>query len=239
MAMKSAYEVLGVPANASLQDIEVAFERARLHYSRERIAADPDARDRWNDAQAAWQILRNPETRAALDRRITQPVQPPVRPVTIVPVEQPSTSLTLMRAGIALVVVLFAIGGFMTWRTSVHRAEAAAAEKAAAEQREKEDKEREAKAAKEEEERRKETARVEQNERRMAAETRRDAVMSNARSAYLETVEADARRREILHREATQAAEDRRQQYEAQRRIEQDRERVRNLCLQNYGRSNC
>lgn len=39
--------------------------------------------------------------------------------------------------------------------------------------------------------------------------------------------------------ETVRASEDRRQSYDSQRRAAEDRRRIRELCLQNYGRSNC
>jgi curved DNA-binding protein CbpA len=240
MALKSAYQVLGVPANASAADIERAFETARAFYTRERIAADADARDRWNDAQAAWQILRNPETRAALDKRIAATGQPPQRPRQVVaPDDLPSPALRLMRTAFVLVLALFVAGGLWSWRNSVHRAEVAAAEKAAQEQREREEREQQARLAREEAERRAAAERAESADRRAAANAHRAAAIASAQAQAIDSSLAWQRQREATQREAMQAAEDRRQEYEARRRADEDRQRIRNLCMQNYGRPVC
>lgn len=238
--MKSAYQVLGIPANAAAEDIEAAFARVQAFYTREKLASEPGAVDRFNEARAAWQVLRVPDTRAAHDRKITA-AKAPARPVVLaeVAVAAPSPVARMFWIGIGLVVLLFAAGGYLSSRNAALRAQAAAAEKAAAEIRAREEKERLAFEAGEEQRRRREAAQAEAAERRLRYESQSIAHDLSMRNARSEEYAAQQRRQEALSRESARAAEERRQQYEAQRRVATDQQRVRELCWQNYGRPNC
>jgi len=238
--MRSAYEVLGIPANAAPEEIDQAFRRAEQHYTPERLAATDGAVDRFNEARTAWQLLRNAQTRAAHDRKLSA-ARPRLAPRTPVEpaVEDASPTLRLLKIGALVMVVLFAAGAYISSGNAERRAAAAAAERAAAELRLKEEKERLEAAARQEEQRRADAARAEAAERRLAAESRvigNDVAMRNMR---FEAQAAESRRMEANQRAMAQAAEERRLAYEAQRRIEADKQRVRQLCWQNYRTPDC
>jgi molecular chaperone DnaJ len=61
------YEILGVPRNASSEDIKKAFRQQALKYHPDRND-DPDASEKFKDAAEAYQILSDAEQRAAYDR---------------------------------------------------------------------------------------------------------------------------------------------------------------------------
>lgn len=68
--MKSAYLLLGVPGNATADDIAAAFAKAKAHYTPAHMADTPGALERFNEVKTAYEILRNPDTRAAHDRKL-------------------------------------------------------------------------------------------------------------------------------------------------------------------------
>ncbi|WP_427911327.1 hypothetical protein ACPWT1_11535 [Ramlibacter sp. MMS24-I3-19] len=238
--MKSAYQVLGLPANAAPEEIEAAFAQVQAHYTREKLAREDGAIDQLEQARIAHQVLRNPDTRAAHDRKLAAArAAAPRRVVIEVAEPEPSPFARFFRAGIAVVVLLFLAGGLLSWRNADLRAQAAAAEKAAAEIHAREEKERLELQAREDERRRQEAARADAAERRLRYESQSIAADQNWRNARSEEYAAQQRRQEAMSRESARAAEERRLQYEAQRRVAEDQRRVRELCWQNYGRPNC
>lgn len=84
------YRLLGVPRDASREEIALAWRRrARVEHPDAR-PADADATDRFRALAQAWQVLGDPALRAAYDRALTRdqqagsrgpaaPVQVPVR----------------------------------------------------------------------------------------------------------------------------------------------------------------
>jgi curved DNA-binding protein CbpA len=65
--MISPYDILGVPQSASDETIKAAFHRAAKACHPDLHAADPTAEQRLRQAVAAYQLLKNPEQRAAFD----------------------------------------------------------------------------------------------------------------------------------------------------------------------------
>ena len=61
------YEVLGVPQNASPEDLKKAFRQQALKYHPDRNK-EPDASERFKEINAAYQVLSDPQRRTAYDR---------------------------------------------------------------------------------------------------------------------------------------------------------------------------
>jgi curved DNA-binding protein CbpA len=83
------YEVLGVEASTSPQDLRRAYvRRARALHPDRHVGADPDraaaAARAMQEVNEAWRVLRDPAARAAYDARLRRPERPPV------PVQPPS-----------------------------------------------------------------------------------------------------------------------------------------------------
>jgi hypothetical protein len=68
--MISPYDILDVPQNASDETIKVAFHRAAKACHPDLNAADPTAEARLRQTVDAYQLLRNPEQRTALDLQL-------------------------------------------------------------------------------------------------------------------------------------------------------------------------
>lgn len=62
------YEVLGVPRNASQEEIKRAFRRLALKYHPDRNPGDKEAEEKFKEINEAYQVLSDPEKRARYDR---------------------------------------------------------------------------------------------------------------------------------------------------------------------------
>lgn len=71
--MKLYYEILGVPPDADSHQIKRAFRDIAKKWHPDKCPDDPTAQARFQQAQEAYQLLSNPESRRAYDRQ-RQPV---------------------------------------------------------------------------------------------------------------------------------------------------------------------
>lgn len=65
---RDPYDILGVPASATLEDIKRAFRKKASHFHPDRNP-DPDAAARFREAQDAFDLLADPDRRSAHDQR--------------------------------------------------------------------------------------------------------------------------------------------------------------------------
>ena len=68
MAKRDYYEVLGVPKNASEQDIKKAYRSMAKKYHPDRNKDNPEAEAKFKEVQEANEILSDPQKRAAYDQ---------------------------------------------------------------------------------------------------------------------------------------------------------------------------
>ncbi len=61
------YEVLGVPRNASQEDIKKAFRRLARQYHPD-VSKEPDAEERFKEINTAYEVLNDAEKRSLYDR---------------------------------------------------------------------------------------------------------------------------------------------------------------------------
>ncbi len=67
MTQRDYYEVLGVPKNASNDDLKFAFRRLARQYHPD-VNSEPDAEERFKEINEAYAVLSDAERRAAYDR---------------------------------------------------------------------------------------------------------------------------------------------------------------------------
>lgn len=241
--MRSAYLVLGVPGDASTEEIETAFRKAEQLAAGRRQADADEGANRLNELRSAYQVLRDPEARAAHDRKLQQLSRPVQRPRTpAVQEEEASPARKMMIAGFLLVAVLFCAGAALNWRNQEVRKQQAAAELAARKASEAEAARKQADEERQAAARAAMAAQAEANERRLAIESQAAAARASANIRAVEANMAAMRRAEVTEqqrREARQAEEDRRSAAEARQRTERDKQRVRELCYQQYRRADC
>jgi len=236
--MISAYVVLGIPGNATAADIEDAYQRACATYSAQRVAEAPQVAEQLKAVTDAYNLLRDPQTRAAHDRKLARPALTQLR-VDPAPAADPVSGMgkALVVLGV-LATALIAGGYYMQHRREVAQAEIAARElEAARQQAIAEAENRKAMELEASERARREAANQEQ-ERALRRDG--DAALARAQSLQIRQDMLNAlKRTEERREEFERRAEEQRRVNENQRRIALDRQRIRELCWINYRRYDC
>ncbi|MCX8064864.1 MAG: DnaJ domain-containing protein, partial [Candidatus Hydrogenedentes bacterium] len=73
---KDLYEILGVPRNATQEEIRRAYLNLARKYHPDRTGGDKEAEEKLKEINAAYDILKNPEKRAMYDKYGTVDGQP-------------------------------------------------------------------------------------------------------------------------------------------------------------------
>src|SRR3569832_1589466 len=68
MAKRDYYEQLGVPRNASQEDLKKSFRKLAMQYHPDRNPGDPEAEQTFKAINEAYDVLRDDQKRAAYDR---------------------------------------------------------------------------------------------------------------------------------------------------------------------------
>jgi curved DNA-binding protein CbpA len=253
MPVKTLYSVLGVETTASDEDIQNAFIRAKVRYPQAKLQGDDAARMQFLAIEQAYATLSNEDTRAAYDQRLAAAgVQTAKREIVAESAWAGSRNYVIVGA-----IVLVAAAGWFYQSHQRTKAEKEIAERALKlledERRHRADLERLA------EERRQaqfESSR-EDAERRREESARREFQSEAQRSAQQTTVEQRRVQQEAQSQQRQREMEQRRQQQEqlqaerqrqlaqrqmeqdAQRRLAQEQQQLRALCMQRYGRPDC
>ena len=244
--MQSAYNILGIPGNATLEDIELAFDRAKLFYTPQKMADDSRVAERFTEVKNAYNVLRDPASRAAHDRKLAgqntfqnSVRNAPARPSVMVR-ERKAISPLLVISALALAV--FAGGFWIQHKRDAAKAELAAKEAEAAKMQAIADAEKQKAEALEIAARARIQAVAAQQEQAMRREG--DMAMSRlqtqqARQQSLDAQTIAAEKREAQRREYERRADEQRRVSESQRRVAADKQRIRELCYLNYRRHDC
>lgn len=62
------YEILGVSRNATDQELKAAYRKLALQHHPDRNSGDPESEERFKECSEAYQVLSDPQKRAAYDR---------------------------------------------------------------------------------------------------------------------------------------------------------------------------
>ena len=68
MAKRDYYEILGVSRNCTERELKAAFRRLAKKYHPDANPDDPEAEERFKEINEAYEVLRDPQKRAAYDR---------------------------------------------------------------------------------------------------------------------------------------------------------------------------
>ena len=244
--MNSAYVILGIPGNATAADIEDAFERARATYTPERMAADARVAEQLTEVTDAYKVLRDPEARAAHDRKLARQVAvDQVRRIRVDPPPAMERESRMPRPLVligVLVAALFAGGFYVQHRRQAVEADIAAkALETARQQAIAEAESQKALAFEAGERARREAAALAQDR---AFRRESDAAISRAQNDQARRNSLDAQQRSAVLREEQRKeyerrADEQRRASEGQRRVATDRQRIRELCYINYRRYDC
>jgi curved DNA-binding protein CbpA len=86
---RSYYEVLGVAREATAEEIHRAYRRLARQYHPD-VNSGSDARARFDELSAAYEVLHDPAQRDRYDRRSSASVRQPPRPATRAPTFTPA-----------------------------------------------------------------------------------------------------------------------------------------------------
>jgi len=78
--LTNPYEVLGVPRDASAEDIKSAYRKLALRYHPDRNPGNKQAEERFKEISEAYAVLRDPDARARFDRYGTTSAAPGGQP---------------------------------------------------------------------------------------------------------------------------------------------------------------
>jgi curved DNA-binding protein CbpA len=247
--MKSAYLVLGIPGNASKADVEDAFKKAQHHYSSPKLAADPDAVDKFLEVKTAFNVLRDSDSRAAHDRKLSsmrdQPkaVESSVRKARVVDTEMQASGFPLVwKVLVALAVLFLVVGFYVNSKRESAMKEQLLKETQQRQVEAEEARKEEARAAKAEASQLRQAQKTEQQERQFRQESDRAIAIVRSAEAQRNSQELQrqsAEQREIQRKEYEAKARDQNIAREAQQRLAMDKARIRELCYLNYRRPDC
>ncbi|WP_296509411.1 hypothetical protein [Rhodoferax sp.] len=241
--MKSAYLTLGLPGDARAEEIRQAFATAQARFTKEHLVQHPEDMERLLSIREAAKILLNPEMRAAHDRKLL--ASSATAKLSMRYVEEAPETAWYQRPvliGALLVAALFSTGFYLQNKNQERKREIALMELEKRKIEEKEAQQKLAEEAKREEMVSRLNAEAKANEEKLRRESlvsSRNVEYQNSlalsqqnQRAYLER--SEAQRKESAERNAKYQA-----QAEAQRNLAIDQQRIRNLCMQNYGKPYC
>jgi len=239
--MKTLYAVLGVGPDVDQADLENAYLRLKVRYPQEKIDADENARIQFQGITQAYKTLSNPDSRLMYDKRLASAG---VRTVTLQARgddDSPGwiSTRNVVIAGLMAVI----ISGMWVY----HSREKARMEKEVIDhalQLVEEEKKRNADLREAEEARRQVQFENSQKNQDLARERQlRNDALQSSREAQSQSAVVQ---RQVMYdqqlqqqRAQQEAMAKQRAVYEAERRLANDKQQLRAICMQRYNRPDC
>lgn len=245
MTVKTLYSVLGVAPSVYPEEIEDAFDRLKLQYPKAKLDADENARLRFLAAQQAYETLSNPDARALYDKKLAKAgIKVNTQAYAA---EDGNTGWISTRNIIVAGLILVLISGMWVY----HARQKAREERETVERllRLAEDEKRRKGELQEAAEARRQAGfeqsqqrQVEARERQLRQEGERLGRQVSAEQQHAER-RAEAQRRQEQHaidqRQRQEQAARRQTEYDAQRRLQEEKRQLRELCMKRYNRPDC
>lgn len=245
MTVKTLYSVLGVTPSVYPEEIDDAFDRLKLQYPKAKLDADENARVRFLAAQQAYETLSNPDARALYDKKLAKAgIKVNTQAYAI---EEGNTGWLSTRNIIVAGLILILISGMWVY----HARQKAREERETVERvlrLAEEEKRRQAELQTAAEARRQvgfeqsQQRQVEARERQLRQEGERLGRQVSAEQQHAER-RAETQRRQEQHaidqRQRQEHAARRQTEYDAQRRLQEEKRQLRELCMKRYNRPDC
>jgi curved DNA-binding protein CbpA len=243
--MKTLYAVLGVDPGVGATELEDAFLRLKVRYPQGKLDSDENARIQFQGINQAYNVLSNPDSRKLYDRRLANAG---VRTVTVTRDEfdEPSGWLSTRNLIVAGIIALLISGMWFYHAREKARMEQEIIERAL--RLAEEEKKREAEMRQAEETRRQQQfsanqeRQAEMRERQLRNEAAQSGRESSYQSANLQRQQAaEARQAEYdkQRRESQEQMTKARAAQEAERRLYNEKQQLRSICMQRYNRPDC
>lgn len=243
--MKTLYAVLGVEPGVGATELEDAFLRLKVRYPQAKLDSDENARIQFQGISQAYNVLSNPDSRKLYDRRLANVG---VRTVTATGNEfdEPAGWLSTRNLIVVGIIALLISGMWFYHSREKARMEQEILERTL--RLAEEDKKREAELRQAEEARRQQQfsanqeRQAEMRERQLRNEAAQSGRESSSISANLQRQQlAEQRQQENdrLRRENQEQMTKQRAAQEAERRLYNEKQQLRSICMQRYNRPDC
>ncbi len=245
MTVKTLYSVLGVAPSAYPEEIGDAFDRLKLQYPKAKLDTDENARVRFLAAQQAYETLSNPDARSLYDQKLAKAgINVNTQAYAVA---DGDTGWISTRNVIVAGLILILISGMWVY----HARQKAREERETVERvlrLAEEEKRRQAEIQAQEEARRQ--IGFEQSQQRQIEARERQLRMESERIGRQVSIEqqnaqrqAEAQRRQeqyaIEQRQRQEQNAKRQAEYDAQRRLQEEKRQLRELCMKRYSRPDC
>jgi curved DNA-binding protein CbpA len=245
MTIKTLYTVLGLPSSAYPEDIEDAFNRLKLQYPKEKLETDENTRIRFLALQQAYETLSNPDARALYDQKLARAgVKVDTQTYGV---DDDGAGWLSTRNIIVAGLILILISGMWVY----HARQKAREERETVERllRLAEEEKRRQGELQASEEARRQTGFEQSQQRQIEARERQFRQESERFGRQVGMEQQNAQRHAEAQRRQEQYAIEQRQrqeqaarqqgEYAAQRRLQEEKRQLRELCMQRYGRPDC
>jgi len=236
--MKTLYALLGVSSSVDSSELETAFLRLKANYPQTRLDADETARIQFQGIQQAYSTLANPAaTRAMYDQRLAR------AGIKTAPMAMDSgESAGWLSTRNIIVAGLFVVAVAGMWFYHVQQQSRLQREVLERALKMAEDEKKQQLEMREAEEQRAQARAVSDQERQgeMRERQLRNEANQSIREAQVQSRQAESQAA-MLQRQQAMADQNAKQRaaYESQRRLQDDKNQLRSICMQRYNRPDC